>query len=148
MPLQGDGPVAVIGIAVAVPEEAAVLGTVKIGDTGFSTNCSYDTVIARAKEAARGAGGNAIKITEHRLPSLFGSTCHRIKATVLYVPAEFLADLEVLPVVMPRPDSALLAEGCAIVHFYRSGGAGFLVSHDIHAGDEAIARISNNSKEA
>ncbi len=144
-PLQPDAPIAVIGLSGTVPDEAETLGTVKIGDTGFTTNCSYDAVIVRVKEAARAAGGNAVKITRHRLPSAMGSTCHRIEADILYLPAEFLAGQE--SAYLPRPDSALLAEGCAMIHFYRFSGSGFLVGYDIHVGDETIARIGNNSKE-
>ncbi len=69
----------------SVPLNTEVLGYVKIGDTGFSTNCSWDVVIDKAKNEARQVGGNAIKIVDHRPPSLMGSTCHRIKAIILKV---------------------------------------------------------------
>jgi len=35
------------------PDNAEFLGHVKIGDTGFSTNCSYATIIDDAKLEAR-----------------------------------------------------------------------------------------------
>lgn len=145
-PLDAYGPVAVIDLTDPVPEMTEVLGHVKVGDTGLTTNCSYSTVIARAREAARQAGGNALQIIEHRPPTTFGSSCHRITAAILYVPQEFLVDLE--HDSAPRPDSALLAEGCAVIHFYRFGGAGALVGYDIRFGDETVAQIQNNSRES
>ena len=64
------------------PEDAEVLGIVKVGDTGFSTKCNYETVLDKAKLEARKAGGNAIRITKHKEPD-FWSTCHRIDALIL-----------------------------------------------------------------
>ena len=64
------------------PEDAEVLGIVKVGDTGFSTKCTYETVLDKAKLEARKAGGNAIRITKHKEPD-FWSTCHRIDALIL-----------------------------------------------------------------
>lgn len=70
-----------------VPGEPQKLGSISIGDTGFTTNCNYDKVISLAKEEARKAGGNAIKITEHKEPNFWGSSCHRIKADILRLAA-------------------------------------------------------------
>lgn len=64
------------------PEDSEILGIVKVGDTGFSTKCNYDTVLDKAKLEARKAGGNAIRITKHKKPN-FWSTCHRIDALIL-----------------------------------------------------------------
>ncbi|MCF8336668.1 MAG: hypothetical protein K9I74_01670 [Bacteroidales bacterium] len=66
------------------PDNAEVLGQVEVGDTGFSTKCSYDIVIDKAKLEARKAGGNAIKITRHKPPD-FWSDCHRITADILKI---------------------------------------------------------------
>lgn len=57
------------------------LGSFEIKDGGFSLDCSYDRVKNIAKNKARSIGGNAVKITEHKLPDLW-STCHRIKFDV------------------------------------------------------------------
>lgn len=84
-PLNYKQKVIVIELDQLEPDNAEVLGQIKIGDTGFTTNCSYSIVIDKAKLEARKAGGNAIKITEHRLPTVLGSTCHRIKATILII---------------------------------------------------------------
>ncbi|HNY02352.1 MAG TPA: hypothetical protein PKG48_07190 [Bacteroidales bacterium] len=76
--------VMVYGLREPVPEKAEQLGGLKIGDTGFSMDCSLETVIAKAQEEARKVGGNALKITSHTPPDLF-SSCHRISAVILRV---------------------------------------------------------------
>lgn len=81
-PLDYKQDVVVFELDQAGPGDAEVLGEVKIGDTGFSTNCDYDTVIDRAKQEARKAGGNAIKIIQHVQPTAV-STCHSIMALIL-----------------------------------------------------------------
>lgn len=67
----------------SVPQNAIVIGIVRLGDSGFTTNCDLETMINIAKSEARKSGGNAIKITEHILPNFFGSSCHRIQANIL-----------------------------------------------------------------
>ena len=65
-----------------VPENSKYIGDLKIGDTGFSTDCSYNKVISDAKIEARKSGGNLIQITELKEPTKWGSTCYRIKAKI------------------------------------------------------------------
>jgi hypothetical protein len=76
-----------------VPGDAIELGTVKVDDSGFSTNCGWEVVIAKAKAEARKAGGNAIKIINHNPPSIFGSSCHRITALILKLDVSANADV-------------------------------------------------------
>jgi len=64
-----------------LPQGAELLGKVDIGDSGFSNNCSYDTVLNAAMQEARKAGGNTICITNHLTPD-FSSACHRISANI------------------------------------------------------------------
>ena len=85
--LEPDSHVEVLQLNEPIPPDAEILGTVKIGDTGFSTDCSYEKVIETAREQARSVGGNAIKITEHKTPSALGSSCHRITAAIISLPA-------------------------------------------------------------
>ena len=147
-PVDNFQPVEVLGLNEAVPDNAEVLGTVRIGDTGFSVNCAYDKVIEKARHEARKVGGNALKITEHKLPSAMGSSCHRIQAQILHVPdIDGLYEMSARA-ALNRRDSALYNEGCAVVHFYRYGGAGAFVGYDISVGDEVITRARNNSKES
>lgn len=75
----------VIELSQQVPDSAEMIGQIRIGDSGFSINCGYDKVIQEAKFEARKIGGNAIKILEHKRPSVVGSSCHRIKANILRI---------------------------------------------------------------
>ena len=80
---QECGAIAVLEAGQALPAGSEVFGTVKIGDTGFTTKGGdYASVLERAKEEARKAGGNAIRITEHKSPDGH-STIHRINAEIL-----------------------------------------------------------------
>jgi len=74
--------VAVLEINDSIPKYAEVLGTVKVGDTGFTMKCDYNTVLEAAKIETQKAGGNALKIEKHDLPG-FVSSCHQVSATIL-----------------------------------------------------------------
>ena len=84
-PLPENTIVDVIGIGQKVPEGARLLGHVKIGDSGFSVNCTYDKVIASAQTQARSIGGNLLQITKHKTPNILTSTCHRIEGDVYFI---------------------------------------------------------------
>ena len=131
--------VLVIGINEAEPENAEILGTVKVGESGFTTQCTYDIVIENAKLEARKVGGNAIKIIRHKPPSAFGSSCHRITAKILKIEnlENYLSDEE--ETVIPNIDYAIL-------NVYRYGGTGALVNYDLYLGDSVICRVKNNFK--
>ena len=75
----------VYNVAENISGEFEVLGTVKIGDTGFTTNCKYEYVVELAKWEAAKVGGDAIKIFECKEPDAF-STCYRIQAYILKKP--------------------------------------------------------------
>lgn len=81
-PLSSDAPVEVLGLGQKLPENVKLIGQIKIGDSGFTTNCGYDKVLKDAISQARSLGGNILQITEHKEPSILGSSCHRIKADV------------------------------------------------------------------
>ncbi|HNW51040.1 MAG TPA: hypothetical protein PKH79_08160 [Prolixibacteraceae bacterium] len=123
-----------------IPSNPEELGVVKIGDTGFTTNCGYTEVIEKAKTEARSVGGNALKITKHTLPSVWGSSCHQITATILKV--DHFDQIPASEVV----DSSLIHANYALLHIYRPTGAGALVSYDLHLGDTVICRVNNNWK--
>ncbi len=74
------------------PTNSIILGTVRLGDSGLTINCDFETMINIAKSEARKAGGNAIKITEHILPNFFGSSCHRIQANILDISQNVVKD--------------------------------------------------------
>lgn len=137
-PLDYKQDVAVIGLEDKEPDNAELLGQVKVGDSGFSTNCSYVTVLDDAKLEARKAGGNAIKITHHRAPSAIGSSCHSITARILRV--------ENIESITTQQDELIEGVDYAVLNVYRHGGAGALISYDLYLGDSVICRVSNNFK--
>lgn len=127
----------------ALPENVEILGKIKIGDSGFTTNCSYETVMEQAKTEARKVGANGIKITEHKTPSAM-STCHRIKADIIKLGDyhDFLAVKE----EQMKEENKLLDVDYSILHVYRPRGVGPLVSYDLYLGDSVICRIKNRMK--
>jgi hypothetical protein len=66
-----------------LPSDIKIIGRTAIGDSGFTTNCGLDVMLEKAKNEARKIGANAIVITKHILPSVWGSTCHQIKADLV-----------------------------------------------------------------
>lgn len=141
-PLEYKQEVVVIGLSELEPDIAEVLGQVKIGDAGFSAKCGYDIAIDKAKLEARKAGGNAIKIIEHKPPTAMGSPCHRITAKILKV--ENVESYKPKEVV----DSTLLNADYAILHIYRHSGVGALVSYDLQLGDTTLCRVKNRWKKS
>jgi len=133
--------VKVLGLHDPIPIHSEEIGIVKIGDTGFSTNCGWDVVINKATMEARKIGGNAIKITSHIPPSAMGSSCHRITAKILKVES-----FDIVPPTIAIVDSALFNADYALLHVYRNSGMGFLINYDLHLGDSVICRVSDNWK--
>ncbi len=132
--------VLVLGINDSIPDAVKTIGDIKIGDSGLSVNCNYEKVITRAKEEVRKAGGNVLKITQHKMPDML-SSCHRIKAQILYVDCveELLKDRQV-------EDTVLFEGEYALLHVYRNFPAGALISYNLYLGDSVIARVSNRWK--
>ncbi|MDR1172677.1 MAG: DUF2846 domain-containing protein [Bacteroidales bacterium] len=134
--------VMVFGVEEVEPDDAERLGTVKVGDTGFSTDCGLDVVIDKAKMEARKIGGNAIKITKHIPPSMWGSSCHRITANILKVDR-----IENHLFSTDFADSSLIGADYALLHIYRQGGPGALLNFDLYLGDLVICQVKNKWKE-
>jgi hypothetical protein len=59
------------------------VGQIRVGDSGFSLDCDYATVLNVVRQEALRMGANVLKIKRHRKPSILWSTCHRIRATAL-----------------------------------------------------------------
>lgn len=122
-----------------IPDSAEIIGHVNINDSGFTltSNCTYNVVINEAKFEAKKIGGNAIKITEHLLPSNLGSSCHRIEADILKINniAAF-APKEEEQKIIPNADYAILK-------VYRLNGLGPLVNYDLYLGDSLLCRVAN-----
>jgi len=81
-PKSPDSKIQVFGKDDSVKVRHTVLGLISIDDTGFTTDCAYDVVLAKAVQEARTVGADAIKIVQHERPDLW-SSCHRIKALAI-----------------------------------------------------------------
>lgn len=138
-PLEAGEKVVVLDVEDNLPENFEMLGSIKIGDTGFTTkNGTYDAVLKLAKEQARQVGGNVVKITEHKSPD-FVSSIHRIKADILRV-KDITTLIESISefTLSSHPDYA-------VIYFYRESGSGALVVYDVHIGETAVFRSKPNS---
>jgi hypothetical protein len=141
-PLDYKEEVIVLGVTEPAPASATEIGEVKVGDTGFSTNCGWDVVIAKAIAETRKAGGNVLKIISHKPPTVMGSTCDRITAKILKVD-----DPEVLSSLRIGKDGVTDSSwNYAKLFIYRSGGVGSLIGYDVYLGDSVIWRAKNNTK--
>ena len=80
-----DAPVAFYTREMDVPSQSEPIGTIDIGDSGFTTNCDSATVFSIVKNETRKAGGNGFLVTRHLRPSFIGSSCHQISGTMLLV---------------------------------------------------------------
>ncbi len=65
---------------------AEELGDIIIRDSGLTLVCDYETVVGLASDKARALGANALRIYEHRQPSMWLSSCHQIRAKALRLP--------------------------------------------------------------
>ena len=141
--LNYDEEVIVLGQEDATPVDGEYIGEVKIGDTGFTTNCTYVMVLESLKLEARRIGGNLAKITAHKSPGM-GSSCHRITASVYKVDniKALIQEIEVKESegLDPNIDYATL-------YVYRPGAYGFLVGYNLHLDDRVLCRVKSNFKE-
>lgn len=108
-PLPPDEEVVVLQPTDVIPEKSTLIGEVKIKDSGLTIDCGYDLVLNLAKDKARQAGGNLLKITLHLPPDLM-STCHRIDALVYKseAPPSEIAAVEKKPIEKKVDNSSLL----------------------------------------
>lgn len=138
--LPSDAEVVVLEENQAAPADAESLGRIKIGDTGFTSKSgTYEAVLNLAKEQARQAGGNVVKITEHKSPDFY-SSIHRVKAEVFRVDdLSVLRGEEAGGAVSAHPDYA-------VIYFWRSSGVGTLVSYDVYVGDKKVYRSKPGTK--
>ena len=132
-----DESINVFGLYSEIPADAEVLGTVKIGDTGFTftKNCTFQDVLNAAKDEAKKAGGNAVKIVDHIPPGK--STCHRITAKILrlvdtktsiYREIESINNYAILNIFC-EPDT-------------------LNIDYDLHLNDSTICKVNNNFKKS
>ena len=79
--------VVVYTILMDEPEDALLIGSIDIGDSGFTVNCGRERIMELAKEEARKMGANAVKITSFKEPDL-ESSCYRVTAMALVIDKE------------------------------------------------------------
>lgn len=136
-PLNEDEPVAVLGIDEPRPDNSVFLGTVSIGDTGFTMNGgSYDEVVSLAKERARQAGGNVLRITKHTAPD-WVSSIHRIQAEILRAEGFYVADETIPETINPEHLDY------AVICFFRESAS--MVNYDVYIGEDRVYRAKNYS---
>ncbi|WP_260264061.1 hypothetical protein [Elizabethkingia ursingii] len=82
-PLTINDKVALLDTEHKVPEGARKIGAARFGDSGFSTDCDFNSNLIQARQIARKNGANIVKVTEKRTPGLW-STCHRMKIEFYY----------------------------------------------------------------
>lgn len=78
-------PIEVYADDVRIPHGAAVVGEVRVGDTGFSTGCGLNALISILKDKARAVGADAVYLARIVEPDL-SSTCYRVTARLLKYP--------------------------------------------------------------
>ncbi len=146
-PLADDEAVFIVDVRGQFPENSAFVGDLKIGDSGFTTDCGYESVMENARNAARKAGSNFVKLIEIKKPNL-GSTCYRIKAQLYRnLDQEALAVYKAEELSKNRSRLPENAE-YAIVHFYRPRQfAGSMIGYKIRMDEDSIiGRVRNGEK--
>jgi len=84
-PNYSNEPIIVYGRNDQLPSQTEKIGTIKIGDSGFSVDCGWEKVLQKAKNECRKKGGNAIQIVSVYEPD-FSCTCYRLTAIILKGP--------------------------------------------------------------
>lgn len=69
--------VALLDIEHSLPENIQKIGSLKFQDTGFSTDCSFNSLMNRARQSARENGANIVKVVEKKSPDIW-SSCYRL----------------------------------------------------------------------
>ena len=70
--------VAFLDVNHKVPESAKNIGNAKFGDSGFSIDCNFNSILIEARQIARKNGANIVKIADSKKPDLW-SSCYRMK---------------------------------------------------------------------
>ena len=76
--LQPDIKVALMDIHHVLPENTVKIGDLRFQDSGFSTDCSFNSIMNKARNIARDNGANIVKVVDKKTPDLW-STCYRLK---------------------------------------------------------------------
>ncbi|WP_121666164.1 hypothetical protein [Mesonia aquimarina] len=70
--------VAFLDIEHEIPENTVKIGDLRFQDSGFSTDCSFNSLLTQARNKARANGANIVKVVDKKEPGIW-STCYRLK---------------------------------------------------------------------
>lgn len=73
-----DEKVALLDIGHNLPENIVKIGELRFQDSGFSTDCSFNSLMTQARNEARKNGANIVKVIDKKKPDLW-SSCYRLK---------------------------------------------------------------------
>lgn len=73
-----DDKVALLDIEHKLPEKTTKVGNLRFQDSGFSTDCSFNSLMNQARIEARKSGANIVKVINKKRPDLW-SSCYRLK---------------------------------------------------------------------
>lgn len=76
--LQVEEKVALLDIHHELPENTVKIGDLRFQDSGLSTDCSFNSIMNKARKIARDNGANIVKVVDKKTPDLW-STCYRLK---------------------------------------------------------------------
>lgn len=73
-----DEKIALLDIHHKVPENITKIGDLRFQDSGFTSDCSFNSLMNRARIKAQENGANIVKVVEKKKPDLW-SSCYRLK---------------------------------------------------------------------
>ncbi|NQX84501.1 MAG: hypothetical protein HRT67_01025 [Flavobacteriaceae bacterium] len=73
-----DQKVAFLDIEHELPKNLTKVGDLRFQDSGFSTDCSFNSLMNQARVEARKNGANIVKVVDKKKPDLW-SSCYRLK---------------------------------------------------------------------
>ena len=83
---------ALLDVQHKLPDNTLKIGSLRFADSGFSTDCSFNSILNRARSEARKNGANIVKVSSKKEPDLW-SSCYRLNID-LY---KFEGDVSSLP---------------------------------------------------
>lgn len=144
-PLDTSTEVLVFKVKESAPEGSDFIGEIKVGDTGFSTDCDYFEVLKTAKSEARNSGANILKLTKILRPGTNLSNCYRLKAK-LY--RNYNEETNQLLAAKALENKSQLSENTdyAMVYFYRPHNyQGSLITYKIRMDEDSIIGKATDS---